>query len=72
MKYRALRTLRGDYGLVHPGQVFEPALTPRQIENLEARGVIERVIERRPRAAIIHAFVASPENKAVKVTPENK
>jgi hypothetical protein len=75
MKYRALRTLHGDYGLVHPGQVFEPVLTQRQLEVLEARGVIERVHERRPRAAIVQAFKAfsaAPENKAVEVAPDNK
>lgn len=47
MKFKALRTLCGDYGRVQPGEVFEvPGYAVRDMEPLEANGIIERVVDR--------------------------
>lgn len=67
MKYRALRTVRGDYGLIHPGGTFDTHPT-RGMDQLEAKGIVERVIERPKRK---FKAIQMYENKAVTLT-ENK
>ena len=70
MEYRALRTLSGEYGHVHPGQIFDaPQHLVKKLERLEARGIIERHI---PRARIDRKAYVVTENKAIMTAPENK
>lgn len=64
MKFRALRTIRGDYGEVHPGGTFDvPPYLVKKLERLEAKGIVERVIERVSRAAYAGKQITVYENK---------
>lgn len=73
VKFKANESLRGDYGpnlttvTVRRGQIFEvPEFLAKKLELLEAKGIIERYIERPARKAY-----TVYENKAI-VPAENK
>lgn len=73
LKFRTHRPLRGDYGPkgeainIAPGDIFEvPDFYAKRLEPLEAKGIIERYIERPARKAY-----TVYESKAI-VPAENK
>lgn len=80
MRYKALRTICGDYGpggtsrTVRSGETFEvPEYRVRQLLRLESKGIIMRdqprpKIDRKAYTVYENKAVAAPENKAV--TPE--
>lgn len=64
MKFRALRTLRGDYGEVHPGQTFEvPEHLVKKMTVLEGKGIVERVLQRVSRAFYADKQLRQYQNK---------
>lgn len=76
MKYKAIRSLYGDYGedgkprQIQPGEVFEaPRHLARQLEAHEANGIIERHVERpfsRKQYVVFQNKALTPgENKAI-------
>lgn len=79
MQYQALRTIKGDYGIQHPGNIFDVPDNPatlRRMAALEAKGIVTRY---RPagtpraayRVAIAPKAITAYENKAITVT-DNK
>lgn len=71
MKFRALRVLHGDFGTVHPGEVFSVEdHVAKKLERLEARGVIMRHRDR-PAIRIDRKAYTVYENKAI-VPPDTK
>jgi hypothetical protein len=63
MQFKANRALKGDYGTVHPGEVFTvDAQQAKRMEKLEARGVIERFT---PRVKVDRKAYTVFENKAI-------
>jgi len=73
MTYRALRTVYGDYGHKLPGEVFEvPDFMAREMEQLEASGVIERFrppVNRKAFTIYENKMTKPAENKAEPATP---
>lgn len=70
VQYRALRVVRGDFGTIHPGGVFEvPDFMAKKLERLEANGVITRYRPRpqitRPAYTVLKPQAKTVENKAV-------
>jgi len=62
MKFIANRPLRGDYGSVVPGEVFDvPELLVKKFQVLEGKGIVRRY--REPRQAA--PFAVTYQNKAV-------
>lgn len=75
MKFKAIRPLFGDYGpdgtpmKVEAGQVFDvPQYRIADLQELEARGIIERHI---PRTRVDRKAITVYQNKAI-VPPVNK
>ncbi len=73
MRFIAQRTLTGDYGHVSPGETFEvPEWQAREMQPLEAAGIIRRV---RPpvnrKSYVIEKAIAPTENK-MDPAPANK
>lgn len=72
MKYRALRTVYGDFGKRDPGDIFDvpdDVSTLRNMRDLEAKGVVQRhitrpVYDRKAYQVVQNKAIVPPLNKA--------
>jgi len=70
MKYKALRQIYGDYGMQHPGAVFDvPDNQVKAMERLERAGVVMRfrpAVDRKAYTVYQNKAIQPPLNKVAK------